>query len=139
MVRATEAGAPERLEKSVEIGTLCAYYGGLLTDKQLEALRLHYDEDLSLGEIAGQLGVSRQNVHELITRSTQKLKRYENALGGARKTSELLRRLTRVNELLKNALDTAMPPEARRKVEAAATRVAQTISQQEGEETDHGL
>lgn len=30
-------------------------------------------------------------------------------------------------------------PEARRKVEAAATLVAQTISQQEGEENDHGL
>lgn len=81
MVRATEAGAPERLEKSVEIGTLCAYYGGLLTDKQLEALRLHYDEDLSLGEIAGQLGVSRQNVHELITRSTQKLKALRKRAG----------------------------------------------------------
>ena len=78
-----ESTRPERLEKSVEIGTLCAFYGGLLTQRQQEMLRLYYEEDFSLGEIAEQFGVSRQNVHELITRSVQKLRRYEAALGGA--------------------------------------------------------
>ena len=67
-----ESPRPERLEKSVEIGTLCAFYGGLLTQRQQEMLRLYYEEDFSLGEIAEQFGVSRQNVHELITRSVQK-------------------------------------------------------------------
>ena len=77
----TEPRGPERrLQQSVELGTLSACYGGLLTDKQREALRLHCDEDLSLGEIAEEMGVSRQNVHELITRSEQKLRRYEAAL-----------------------------------------------------------
>ena len=76
---------PERLEKSVEIGTLYAFYGGLLTQKQQDALRLHYEEDLSLGEIAEEMEVSRQNVHELITRSAQKLRRYEDMLGGVRR------------------------------------------------------
>ena len=74
-----ESTRPERLEKSVEIGTLCAFYGGLLTQRQQEMLRLYYEEDFSLGEIAEQFGVSRQNVHELITRSVQKLRRYEAA------------------------------------------------------------
>lgn len=77
----TDARGPERrLQQSVELGTLSACYGGLLTDKQREALRLHCDEDLSLGEIAEEMGVSRQNVHELIVRSEQKLRRYEAAL-----------------------------------------------------------
>ena len=76
-----EAERPERrLLQSVELGTLLACYGGLLTDKQREALRLHCDEDLSLAEIADEMGVSRQNVHELIVRSQQKLRRYESAL-----------------------------------------------------------
>ena len=69
-----------RLDQSVELGTLLACYGGLLTDKQREALRLHCDEDLTLAEIADEMAVSRQNVHELITRSEQKLRRYEDAL-----------------------------------------------------------
>ena len=60
-----------RLEASVEMGTLCAFYGGLLTDKQLQAMQLHFDEDLSLGEIARQMNVSRQNVHDLIARSSE--------------------------------------------------------------------
>ena len=70
--------------QSVELGTLCACYGGLLTQKQLAAVRLSCNEDLSLSEIADEMGVSRQNVHELITRAQQKLRRYENALHLAR-------------------------------------------------------
>ena len=35
-----------------EISTLRAYYGALITEKQNEFLRLHYDEDISLGELA---------------------------------------------------------------------------------------
>lgn len=89
-----ESTRPERLEKSVEIGTLCAFYGGLLTQRQQEMLRLYYEEDFSLGEIAEQFGVSRQNVHELITRSVQKLRRYEAALGGAGRMAATVRQLT---------------------------------------------
>ena len=45
-----------------EISTLRAYYGALITEKQNEWLRLHYDEDISLGEIAELYSVSRQAV-----------------------------------------------------------------------------
>lgn len=77
----SQTQGPElRLQLSVELGTLLACYGGLLTEKQREALRLHCAEDLSLAEIADAMGVSRQNVHELIARSETKLRRYESAL-----------------------------------------------------------
>ena len=99
----TEATRPEtRLRQSVELGTLCDCYGGLLTDKQLQALRLHCDEDMSLAEIAEEMGVSRQNVHELIARSEQKLRRYESALHLASQAQEiragLTAALTAINE-----------------------------------------
>ena len=122
---------PERLEKSVEIGTLCAFYGGLLTERQLDALRLHYEEDLSLGEIAEELGVSRQNVHELITRSAQKLCRYEEALGAARRAEETARVLRQAQELILKA-DTASA-EAHNELEEAAKLIGHIIRQQEGE------
>ena len=70
----------------VELGTLYACYGGLLTEKQRRAVRLYSGEDQSLSEIAGQMGVSRQNVHELITRAEQKLRRCEDALHIAEQT-----------------------------------------------------
>jgi len=70
----------------MELGTLYACYGGLLTDKQQRAVRLYSGEDQSLSEIAGQMGVSRQNVHELITRAEHKLRKCEQALHLAEQT-----------------------------------------------------
>ena len=122
---------PERLEKSVEIGTLCAFYGGLLTERQLSALRLHYEEDFSLGEIAEELGVSRQNVHELITRSVQKLRRYEEALGAAKRAEETAKALREAQRLILEA-DNASPG-AHKQLEEAAQMIGHIIRQQEGE------
>lgn len=122
---------PERLEKSVEIGTLCAFYGGLLTERQLDALRLHYEEDLSLGEIAEELGVSRQNVHELITRSAQKLRRYEEALGAAARAEETARVLRQAQELILKADNASQG--AHKELEEAAQMIGHIIRQQEGE------
>jgi predicted DNA-binding protein YlxM (UPF0122 family) len=73
-------------EARVELGTLYACYGGLLTDKQQMAVRLYAGEDQSLSEIADQMGVSRQNVHELIARSGHKLRKCEDALHLAERT-----------------------------------------------------
>ena len=73
-------------EARVELGTLYACYGGLLTMKQRNAVRLYSTEDHSLSEIAGEMGVSRQNVHELITRAEHKLRRCEDALHLAEQT-----------------------------------------------------
>lgn len=134
-----ESARPERLEKSVEIGTLCAFYGGLLTQRQQEMLYLYYEEDLSLGEIAEQFGVSRQNVHELITRSVDKLRRYEAALGGAGRMAQTVRRLERVLSLLGQAQEGALPAETKKRLDEAAALVRQVIAQQEGEERSHGL
>ncbi|MEG0492692.1 MAG: sigma factor-like helix-turn-helix DNA-binding protein [Clostridia bacterium] len=139
MSKPIETETEHRLEQSVEIGTLCAYYGGLLTQKQREALRLHYEEDLSLGEIAEQFEVSRQNIHELITRSAQKLRRYEELLGGVERTNDLRRSLAQIGELLKSVQSSALPIEASQAVQAALALVAQTIRQQEEGENDHGL
>jgi predicted DNA-binding protein YlxM (UPF0122 family) len=41
----------------------------------------HYEEDMSLGEIAEEFQTSRQAVHDIIKRSEKILKRYEKELG----------------------------------------------------------
>ena len=130
---------PQRLEKSVEIGPLCAFYGGLLTEKQMEMLRLHYEEDLSLGEIAEQFGVSRQNVHEAITRAAQKLRRCEDALGGARRMEKTVRDLRKAAALLEEMDRGALPHNDKERLDRAAGLIARAISRQEGEENSHGL
>ena len=119
------------LEKSVEIGTLCAFYGGLLTQRQQDALRLHYEEDLSLGEIAEELGVSRQNVHELITRSVQKLRRYEETLGGMKRAAETAKELRKVQELLDGIR--SLHSEDQKTLQEVSARIGGIIRRQEGE------
>lgn len=130
---------PQRLERSVEIGTLCAFYGGLLTDRQLEALRLYYEEDYSLGEIADQFGVSRQNVHELITRSAAKLRRYEEALGGVNRAEETVRLLREADALIQEAAAGDLTPAQKERLAKAQKLIERVVSRQEGEETGHGL
>ncbi len=39
------------IEKMVEVGILFDFYGKLLTKKQYEAIKLYYEDDLSLAEI----------------------------------------------------------------------------------------
>lgn len=122
---------PEKLEKSVEIGTLCAFYGGLLTQKQQDALRLYYEEDLSLGEIADELETSRQNVHELITRSAQKLRKYEAALGSMKRAEETAKQLKHALSLMES-IRTANENDVSR-LEEAGEIIRRIIRQQEGE------
>lgn len=63
------------------ISNLRAYYGGLLTDKQNEMLRLRYDEDMSLSEIAEEFSVSRQAVVDAVKSGEKALGEYESKLG----------------------------------------------------------
>ncbi len=60
---------------------LLDFYGELLTDKQRECYELHYNEDLSLAEIAEQLGISRQGVWDNIRRAETALTEIENKTG----------------------------------------------------------
>ena len=68
------------LEKTVRMGLLFDYYGQLLTDRQREFFSLYYNDDLSLGEIAQQYGVSRQAVYDILRRSSQSLEGLESKL-----------------------------------------------------------
>lgn len=131
------APKPEnRLDTSVEMGTLNAFYGGLLTERQQQALRLYYEEDYSLGEIAEQLGCTRQSVHELIARSGEKLRAYEAAVGAAERMRAVEKRLEAAQELLQSLLQRDLPAEAQAEAAQALRLIEQTIEQ---EERDHGI
>ena len=56
-------------------------YGALLTEKQRDCCDLYLNEDLSLSEIAGELGISRQGVHDSLTRAEATLAQFESVLG----------------------------------------------------------
>ncbi|HWI53408.1 MAG TPA: YlxM family DNA-binding protein [Symbiobacteriaceae bacterium] len=76
------------------------FYGSLLTDRQQELMQAYYLEDLSLAEIAGEGGVSRQAVHDLIKRAEASLQEYEQKLGFIREYRQRQERLFRLEEAL---------------------------------------
>ncbi len=85
----------EPVEKHVEGSLLLACYGALLTDAQKTLMELYYNEDLSLHEIAEEQGISRQGVHDILTRSLRKLESYEARLGLLRQSAARSEALSR--------------------------------------------
>lgn len=67
--------------EAVEMTLLFDYYGDLLTDRQRSCLDLRYNQDLSLGEIAQELGVSRQGVFDNLNRAEALLRNMEEKTG----------------------------------------------------------
>ena len=68
------------LEKMNQVNGLYDRYKGLLTHKQQTYIELYYHENLSLSEIAGELNVSRNAVHDNIRRTEKLLFGYEEKL-----------------------------------------------------------
>lgn len=68
-----------------ELAILFDTYGGMLTDKQRDCFDMRYNQDLSLGEIAQELGVSRQAVNDSLTRTEALLRRMEENIGSVKR------------------------------------------------------
>ncbi|MDE7229623.1 MAG: hypothetical protein K2N56_04005 [Oscillospiraceae bacterium] len=77
-------------------------YGDILPKSQREALDLRYNSDLSLGEIAEEMGgISRQAVNSFIKKGSQRLLELEEALGNAARFREISMAADHAESLLK--------------------------------------
>ena len=68
-----------------EMALLFDTYGGMLTDKQRECFDMRYNQDLSLGEIAEMMGVSRQAVNDNLKKTEALLRRMEENIGSVKR------------------------------------------------------
>lgn len=68
------------MNEILEQALLYDFYGELLTSHQKEIYEQFILEDLSLGEIASDAGISRQGVHDLVKRCSKTLQGYEEKL-----------------------------------------------------------
>jgi predicted DNA-binding protein YlxM (UPF0122 family) len=78
------------------------FYGPMLTPRQQELIQAYYLEDLSLAEIAGEDGVSRQAVHDLIKRAEAALTEYEEKLGFVKEYRQRQERISNLEAALQN-------------------------------------
>ena len=87
------AGKPQ---KNLAYSVLLDFYGPVLTDKQRVILTEYYNEDLSLAEIAENLGITRQGVRDGIKRAEQQLLEMEERLGLAKRFRSVQEELTQI-------------------------------------------
>ena len=96
-------------------------YGGMLTDKQKECFDMRYNQDLSLGEIAEELGVSRQAVNDNLTRTEALLRRMEENIGSVKRHMQMRQAVQEILDAT-TVLDASSDPailEAAQRIRAA--------------------
>ena len=76
-------------------------YSSMLTETQREMMELYYYEDLSLGEIAENAGISRQGVRDSIKRGETAIDELEEKLGFAKKYRDLHKLTERIRQDIK--------------------------------------
>lgn len=119
------------LEETNRLQLLFDFYGKLLKEKQSQYFEMYYQDDLSLGEIAELLDVSRQAVFDQVKRVAKQLEQYETQLN-------LLDRYLKRRQLL-GALKQKLCADG---VENEACMLVQKLIVLEmdiDEEADHGL
>ena len=83
---------------------LLDFYGELLTEKQRRACELHWNEDLSLGEIAQLEGLSRQGAWDILRRAEAALGDYEAKTGLVGRFLERREQIAAIRDELKALL-----------------------------------
>ena len=87
------------MEKFVEQTLLYDFYGELLTERQQQVYDSVVLEDYSLSEVAEDLGISRQGVHDMIKRCNHTLEEYESRLHLVEKFLCIRKQVQKIKEL----------------------------------------
>ena len=87
------------MEKIVEQAMLYDFYGELLGEHQKSVFEEYVLDNLSLGEIAEERGISRQGVHDLIKRADRTLAGYEAKLHLVSKFMAVKDRVNRIYDI----------------------------------------
>lgn len=83
---------------SLELILLFDYYGDLLTERQKLCFDMHYNQDLSLGEIAQELSISRQAVYDNLSRTEALLKNMEEKTGCVSRDMQLRKAMELISD-----------------------------------------
>ena len=107
---------------ALEMTLLFDYYGELLTQRQRDCLDMRYNQDMSLGEIAQELGVSRQGVYDNLSRAETLLRNMEEKTGFLRRDEKVrstAQQIIRAAEMLSASKDPEVGKLARQILAAA--------------------
>ena len=84
--------------QAYRMAMLYDFYGDVLTERQKEFYDLYYNEDLSLGEIAENYGITRQGVRDVIVRAEAILTELEDKTGIIKRFHKMQQQFLEVEE-----------------------------------------
>ena len=90
------------MDKNIKLSMLLDIYGKLLTEKQFDAVDFYYNQNLSLGEIAENEGITRQGVRKNLLEGEKNLLDFEDKLHFL---EEKLAKNKMIEELIKETED----------------------------------
>ncbi len=111
------------MEKNLKYSALLSVYGALLTDKQYDTMEYYYDEDLSLGEIAENTGISRQGVRDFIKRAEELLDFYEEKLS----LYDKMKNIARIEECAEEIKKINLGTWSNRSIERMANEIIENV------------
>lgn len=76
-------------EKNMRFVYLLDFYAELLDEHTRGVMQAYYEDDLSLAEIAEDVGISRQGIRHLIKKGEEQLEFFENKLGLAKRDEDI--------------------------------------------------
>ena len=94
------------MEEKIEQAYLYDFYGELLNEHQRKIYEDFVFNDLSLGEIADEEGISRQGVHDLIKRCDKILAGYEEKLHLVQRFVQIRENVNEIRKLTDPSGDT---------------------------------
>jgi len=109
---------------ALEMTLLFDYYGDLLTERQRICFDLRHNQDLSLAEIAQELEVSRQSIHDILTRTEAQLRNMEEKTGCVARDRKCRKAMDEISVLAAALADHADPV-----VSETANRIARWTDQ----------
>ena len=87
------------MENFVKQAYLYDFYGELLTERQRQVYSSVVLEDYSLSEVAEELEISRQGVHDMVRRCNRILEDYEKKLHLVEKFLNIRSQVQRIHDL----------------------------------------
>ena len=100
MTRGQEQSIEQRLEERVYLSMLYDFYGALLKENNRRIFEAYIQEDYSISEIAEEMEISRQAVHDAVKRITKQLEGYEEKLGLLERFEQKRSEMRRLHECL---------------------------------------
>ena len=118
------------MEGKIDINLLLDFYGPLLDSRHRQTVEMYFADDMTLSEIAEELGVSRQAVQQSVAKGRENLEKFEQKLGLCGRFGAAEKKIAEVKRLAEKIRETAGPGELAElceKLSGAADDLGDTI------------